>query len=87
MSKPSDSLPSRSINPASVNVVGNLTDPPTFGVYRLPTNHRSTKRFRIGNYQVRMFELEREFGECSLEYLFTHREDAVRTSEFLNSLS
>ncbi len=67
---------SRAINPSSVRPDGWLTSPRSFGVYRIPSSATSARSFRFGNHPVRQKELEREFGSCKLEYLFTDREDA-----------
>ncbi|MCA9232644.1 MAG: hypothetical protein KDA57_18485 [Planctomycetales bacterium] len=65
----------RAISPSSVRADGPLTDPRSYGVYRLPGN-ATGRSFRFGNHPIRMLELEREFGACKLEYLFRRREDA-----------
>ena len=75
----------RSIAPARVRTDGALTSPRTFGVYRLPIAHGSTKRFRVGNHPVRMRELLVEFGACDLLYLFLARSDACEAAEILNA--
>jgi hypothetical protein len=71
-----DRIVSRAISPASVRPDGWLTSPRSYGVYRIPSSAGSTRSFRFGNHPVRQRELEREFGSCKLEYLFTDREDA-----------
>ena len=79
-----DALVRRAISPTSVHSAGYLTSPRSYGVYRLPANAGATKRFRFGNYPVRMRELEREFGHCTLEYLFLSRTDAHAVAGLLN---
>lgn len=66
----------RAISPSSVRPDGWLTAPRSYGVYRIPSAAGSMRSFRFGNYPVRQKELEREFGSCKLEYLFTDRDDA-----------
>lgn len=69
-------LRSRAIKTTDVRVDGPLTLPRSWGVYRLPADAGATRTYRYGNHPVRMHELEREFGRCSLEALFREREDA-----------
>lgn len=69
-------LRSRAIEATDVLVDGSLTRPRSWGVYRLPAHAGATRVFRYGNHPVRMHELQREFGQCSLEALFLDREDA-----------
>lgn len=66
----------RAISPSSVRPDGWLTSPRSYGVYRIPSTAGSTRSFRYRNHPVRQRELERAFGSCKLEYLFTAREDA-----------
>jgi hypothetical protein len=66
----------RSISPSNVRVIGPLTKPRSYGVYRLPQKTATGRHYRYGNHPVRMHELEREFGSCKLEYLFAARADA-----------
>ena len=74
----------RSINPSIVHSDGVLTTPRTYGVYALPDTVGTTRRFREGNYPIRMRELEREFGSCKLEFLFHLKADAVLVARHLN---
>ena len=80
-----ESIIQRAVSPSRVRVVGNYTSPPTYGVYEVPRSGTSVKRYRIGNYPVRMRELEREFGSCRLGYLFESREDAAQVARLLES--
>lgn len=75
----------RAISPDSVRVDGRLTQPPSYGVYALPVNCGATNRYRVGNYPVRMRELEREFKRCTLEGLFLSRVDAIAVASSLNA--
>lgn len=75
----------RAISPASVRVVGTLTNPRTYGVYRLTAHNVTGRRYRFGNYPIRLHELQREFGTCTLEYLFTSRSDAERVAVMLSN--
>jgi len=70
-----DHIIGRAISPSSVRPDGPLTHPRSYGVYSLPPGAEG-RSFRFGNHPVRMWELEREFGSCKLEYLFANREDA-----------
>jgi hypothetical protein len=78
-------ITARAVSPSSVKADrGYLTSPRTFGVYRVPASASSTRLFRFGNHPVRQLELTREFGDCSLEYLFTEREDAREVAMVLS---
>lgn len=79
-----ESLASRAISPRDVRPNGPLTEPRSFGVYKLPASVSGTRRFRLGNHPVRYQELEREFGSCKLLYLFKERTDAVSMASALN---
>lgn len=78
-------LHARSIRPRDVRSDGKLTLPPSYGVYSLPRSVAVGRRYRLGNYPIRMHELEREYGSCKLVYLFLRRSDAVEMSAALNS--
>lgn len=78
-----DSIITRSVSPSSVSADGTLTYPRTYGVYRIPSSARSTRRFRFGNHPIRQRELENEYGSCHLEYLFMDREDAKAVAKEL----
>jgi hypothetical protein len=75
----------RAISPSSVRVNGRLTHPPSYGVYALPANRGAARRYRFGNYPVRMQELERKFKRCTLEHLFLSRADAIALASMLNA--
>ncbi len=77
----------RAINPSTVRSDGCLTDPRSYGVYRIPSTAGSTRSFRFGNHPVRMRELEAEFGSCELEHLFRSREDAKAVALALSASS
>jgi hypothetical protein len=64
-----------------VRVVGPLTEPRSYGVYRVDRGRGATS-FHFGNHPVRQWELEREFGGADLVRLFLDREaaHAVKTS-------
>ena len=79
-----ENLAVHAISPRDVNPDGSLTVPRSFGVYELPSSASGTRRFRLGNYPVRLHELEREFGSCKLLYLFRQRPDAVAMASALN---
>ena len=74
----------RAISPEDVSVSDRYTEPPTFGVYQLPYGSTSLTRFHEGNHPVRMRELEREFGSCTLTFLFFSKDDAVALTNLLN---
>lgn len=74
----------RAIDPSSVKTDGPLTQPRSYGVYQLPYGAADSGRFRFGNHPVRMQELEREFGSCTLTFLFELRDDAEAVARALN---
>jgi hypothetical protein len=74
----------RAVNPADVSVDGRYTDPRTYGVYQLPYASASASRFHQGSHPVRLQELEREFGTCTLIFLFLSKEDAEAVASALN---
>jgi hypothetical protein len=78
-----DHITARAISPSSVRPDGWLTSPRSYGVYRIPSSAASTRSYRFGNHPVRLKELEREFGSCKLEYLFTDRDDAEAVAKAL----
>jgi len=78
-------LESQALSPVEVKVVGNYTDPKTWGVYRIAQTGGSGQSFHLGNHPVRQFELERKHGSAELLMLFTEREDAVRLKQLLSS--
>ena len=75
-------LLAKSIEPSSVVVTGQYTNPRTWGVYEVPA--KSTTRFRFGNHPVRQQELVREFGTAKLIGLFESRSIARQLSALLN---
>jgi hypothetical protein len=74
----------RAISERAVVMDGDLTHPRSFGVYQIPRANKAVRLFRYGNHPVRMRELEREFGSCSLRHLFLSRHDAQRVANELN---
>lgn len=77
-------LKAQAVSPDSVQPNGPLTSPRSYGVYELTDGVGSTRRFRYGNHPVRMRELEAEFTNCALRFLFLTRDAAVATAFKLN---
>lgn len=77
-------LLNRAVSPNRVIPDGNLTNPRSFGVYKIPTSATSRRRYRFGNHPVRMHELERDFGSCELLFLFLDRSDAMAVAALHN---
>jgi len=63
---------------------GRLTLPKSYGVYQILNTANAGKAFRYGNHPVRQSEIQREFGDCYLVYLFLEREHAFRMQKILN---
>ncbi len=74
----------RAIIPSEVAADGRYTYPGTYGIYQLPYESSSPTRFHQGNHPVRLQELEREFGACTLLFLFESKEDAQILTAVLN---
>jgi hypothetical protein len=83
MAKPRSHI-GQEISPRQVRPDGPLTHPRSYGVYSLPSSAGATRRYRFGNYPVRLLELEREYGSCKLEHLFLSRSDAMAKAASLN---
>ena len=81
-----DAVLARAIQTSAVKPEGPLTAPRSFGVYILPANHGSSRRYRLGNHPVRQRELEIEYGKAELVHLFRSRRDAVVVAGALNRL-
>ncbi len=78
-----ESIMQRAIDPTRVRIAGPLTEPRTYGVYRLPAS-ATGRRYRFGNHPVRMRELQREVGPCTLQCLFARRADAREVAHDLS---
>jgi len=78
-----EAIISRAIRTSDVRIEGGLTSPRSYGVFRVK-NASTSRKFRFGNYPVRMRELEQEFGACVLMYLFRNRDDAQTLASLLN---
>jgi hypothetical protein len=75
----------RSLSQCQISLDGRLTIPRTWGTYDLGAS-AGGRRFRYGNHPIRMTELLREQGECSLVALFYAQQDASRLAALLNSM-
>ena len=73
----------RSVQEHQVVLDGRLTSPRTWGTYDLGSSR--SRRFRYGNHPIRMTELLREHGKCSLVALFHTQQDANQLASLLNS--
>jgi hypothetical protein len=74
-----------SISPSKVSVVGTLTVPRSFGVYRVTGARREGRLYRFGNHPIRQQELISQYGGASLEALFTERKLAEELASLLNT--
>jgi hypothetical protein len=77
-------LEQKAISCNDIAYEGRLTFPKSYGVYQILNTANVDKVFRYGNHPVRQFELQREFGDCRLVYLFLEREYAFRMQKLLN---
>jgi hypothetical protein len=77
-------LEQNAISRNDIKYDGRLTLPKSYGVYRILNTVNAGKAFRYGNHPVRQSELQREFGDCCLVYLFLEREYAFKMQKILN---
>lgn len=61
-----------------------LTIPRSYGVYELPEN-ATGRRYRFGNHPIRQIELEKEFGDLDILYIYLSREEAKEHANELNN--
>lgn len=66
-----------------VRIVGNYTEPGTWGVYRV-AHGRGSPTYHLGNHPVRQRELEREFGNAELVELYLDRQSALEHKRSLS---
>ena len=66
-----------------VRIVGNYTEPRTWGVYRVK-HERGSPTFHFGNHPIRQRELANEFGNAELLELHLDRESAREHKQALN---
>ena len=74
----------RAIFEHEVEIAGRYTQPRTWGTYDLGSRVAGTHRFRHGNHPIRMKELKREYGNCSMRALFLSKSDAEQLAKVLN---
>ena len=84
-----EELMARSVNPKHYQIDPTnslLTTPRTWGTYSIPGEFvfGRKKKYRCGNYPVRMKELERDYGSVKLEALFENRDDAKALADLEN---
>jgi len=69
---------------SEVVIAGPLTNPRTYGVYRVGLQTQGSYQFRFGNHPIREWELRREFDNVSLVALFKARTLAKELKSILN---
>ena len=64
----------------------NWTKPRTYGTFSIPDEFVSgrKKKYRCGNYPVRMKELKRQYGSVEFIALFENRDDAKALADLEN---
>ncbi|PXX45184.1 hypothetical protein [Undibacterium pigrum] len=77
-------LIAKAIGPEGLKADGQLTLPRSYGVYEIKGAKQDTI-YRQGNYPGRLREIQKEFPEAALKYLFSSKEDAVQVAAILNS--
>ena len=63
----------------------NLTKPRTWGTFLIQDKNIDKKRYRFGNYPIRMEELKREYASIKLVALFKDRKDAEALANLLEN--
>ena len=63
------------------------TTPRTWGTYSIPDEfvYGRKKKYRCGNYPIRMKELRRNYGSVEFIALFENRDDAQALAELLEN--
>lgn len=79
-----EALQVEAVSPDSVQPNSQLTVPRSYGMYEMTGDVDSIRRFRYGNNPIRMRELEAEFTNCALKFLFLTRETTVAAAFILN---
>ncbi|MFZ6731335.1 hypothetical protein ACO0LG_05355 [Undibacterium sp. Ji42W] len=77
-------LIAKAIEPDDLKADGQLTSPRSYGVYEIK-GAKQDSIYRQGNHSVRLRELQKEFSEATLKYLFSSKEDAVQVAAMLNA--
>jgi hypothetical protein len=80
-------LLAKAIKSTAFNVVGTLTIPRTYGVYRLGSKTKSVRRFRFGNHPIRQRELINEHGAADIIAVFFDRRHAEELASIENAMS
>lgn len=80
-----EDLIAKAVNPNGLKPDAYLTLPRSYGVYEIKDVSLQEKIYRRGNYPVRLFELQREFPDCTLKYLFLSKEEAIEVASILNA--
>jgi len=80
------SLLAKSVDPSSVKLDGQYTNPKTWGVYEVERllDGKRGKGFHFGNHPIRQQELIRQFGEAKLVALYEARIDAEEVAYLMN---
>jgi hypothetical protein len=79
-------LLAKAIKSTAFKVVGTLTRPRTYGVYRLDGKATSSRRFRFGNHPIRQLELINEYGAAEVIAVFFDRRDAEELASIENAM-
>jgi hypothetical protein len=74
------------IKSTAFKIVGTLTRPRTYGVYRLKGNANSGRSFRFGNHPIRQRELINEHGTAEVIAVFFDRRDAEELASIENAM-
>ena len=81
-----EELLSKAVTPPGFTVVGVLTIPRTYGVYKLKGQAKSGRTFRFGNHPIRHYELTNEYGRTDVVAILFNRRDAVELANIENAL-
>ena len=85
-----EQLMAKAVNPKHYPVDSQYPDwttPRTWGTYSIPDKftYGRKRKYRYGNYPVRMKELENDFDSAELIALFENRDDAKALADLLEN--
>jgi hypothetical protein len=87
---PKEQLMARAVDPKYYPIDPenpNWTKPRTYGTFSIPDEfvyHKKHRKYRCGNYPLRLIDLERDYGKVELIAVFENRDDAEALAELEN---
>ena len=86
-----EQLMAKTVNPKHYQIDpsnSQWTKPRTWGTYSIPDEfvyRKKHRKYRCGNYPVRLKELKRHYGSVELIALFEDRDDAKALADYLET--